>query len=116
MAPFYEAYRERGLEIVGLMFEHLDDFDEAATQVKAFRDKFDIQYPLLVAGSSDKQRAGEVMPMLDKVYAFPTTIFVDRAGTVRRVHTGWNGPGTGEHYDRLVADLTRTVESLLAEN
>lgn len=116
MAPFYEQYRERGLEVVGLMFEHLDDFSEAAQQVRAFRDKFDIGYPLLVAGSSDKSRAGQVMPMLDRVYAFPTTIFVDRNGTVRRVHTGWNGPGTGKHYEELVADLTATVENLLAEN
>lgn len=115
LAPFHKKYRDRGFEIVGLMFEHLDDFDAAATQVDAFRDKFDIEYTLLVAGSSDKGRASETMSMLNQVYAFPTTIFVDRSGQVRRVHTGFQGPGTGPHYDRLVAGFTETVESLLTE-
>ncbi len=115
MAELHERYRDRGLEIVGLMFEHLDDFDAAARQVEAYRDKFDIAFPLLVAGSSDKQRASRTMTMLDRVYAFPTTIFVDRRGTVRRVHTGFTGPGTGVHYEQLVASVVATVESLLEE-
>ncbi|MBT8135681.1 MAG: TlpA family protein disulfide reductase [Gammaproteobacteria bacterium] len=115
LAPFYHQYRDQGLEIVGLMFEHLEDFSAAATQVIAFRDKFDIGYTLLVAGSSDKQRAGETMSMLDRVYAFPTSVFIDRNGNVRRIHTGFNGPGTGRHYDQLVAGFTETIEQLLAE-
>ncbi len=115
LAPFYKQYRDRGLEIVGLMFEHLEDFDEAARQVEAFRDKFGIEYPLLVAGSSDKQRAGETMSVLDRIYAYPTSIFIDRSGEVRRIHTGFTGPGTGEHYDRLIAGFTQTVEELLEE-
>ena len=115
MAELHERYRDRGLEIVGLMFEHLEDFEAAARQVEAYRDKFDIAFPLLVAGSSDKQRASQTMTMLDRVYAFPTTIFVDRRGTVRRVHTGFSGPGTGVHHEELVASVVATVESLLEE-
>lgn len=115
MAPFYRQWHEKGLEVIALMFEHLDDFDSAAAQVKAFRDKFDIDYTLLVAGSSDKKRASETMTMLDGVYAFPTTIFIDRKGKVRRVHTGFQGPGTGSHYRNLVTGFTNTVETLLAE-
>ena len=115
MAPFYLQWREEGLEVIALMFEHLDDFDAAAAQVKAFRDKFDIEYTMLIAGSSDKKRASETMSMLDGVYAFPTTIFIDRTGEVRRVHTGFQGPGTGAHYQKLVTGFTNTVETLLAE-
>ncbi|MEO1574129.1 MAG: TlpA disulfide reductase family protein, partial [Pseudomonadota bacterium] len=71
LAPFYREHRERGLEIVGLMFEHLDDFDQAATQVKAFREKFGIEYELLVAGFSDKTQATETLGLLDEVIAYP---------------------------------------------
>ncbi|MDH3768266.1 MAG: TlpA family protein disulfide reductase, partial [Gammaproteobacteria bacterium] len=115
LAPFYQKYRGQGLEIVGLMFEHLEDFDEAARQVNAFRNKFDIEYPLLVAGSSDKKRASRTMTMLDRVYSFPTSIFIDRTGEVRQIHTGFSGPGTGEHYQKLVAGFSETIEQLLAE-
>jgi hypothetical protein len=49
------------------------------------------------------------------VFAFPTTLFVDRRGQVRRIHTGFSGPATGEHYDRLVRDFEAQAETLLAE-
>lgn len=115
LAPFYRTYRERGLEIIGLMYEHLDEFDEAAEQVNKFREKFGIDYPLLVAGGSDKKSASETLPMLNKVIAYPTMIVMDRKGDVRRVHTGFNGPGTGEKYEEFRRDFTRFVEQLLDE-
>ena len=47
--------------------------------------------------------------------AFPTTIFIDRDGRVRKIHTGFSGPGTGEHFTRLQAQFTELVSTLLAE-
>ena len=116
LAPFYREHRERGLEIVGLMFEHLDDFDAAAKQVDAFRTKFDIQYELLVAGFSDKTRATETLGLLDRVVAYPTMIVLDRKGEVRQVHTGFNGPGTGVHYDEFRASFRALINELLEED
>ena len=115
LAPFYRQYREQGLEVLGLMYEHLDDFSEAASQVTRFREKFGIEYELLVAGSSDKSKASETLPMLNKVIAYPTMIVLDRGGEVRRVHTGFNGPGTGEKYDEFRREFTAFIEQLLAE-
>ncbi len=116
MAPLYEKYREQGLEIIALMFEHSTDFATAATQVQRFRDKFGLQYQTLVAGSSDKEEAAKVLPALNHVLAFPTTIFIDRRGNVRRIHTGFTGPGTGEHFKRQSADFIESIEALLAES
>ncbi|NNF66552.1 MAG: TlpA family protein disulfide reductase, partial [Gammaproteobacteria bacterium] len=101
LSPFYKKYRDQGLEMVGLMFEHMEDFDDAVRQINAFRDKFEIEYPLLVAGSSDKTSASRTMKTLDRVYSFPTSVFIDREGKVRRIHTGFTGPGTGQHYQEL---------------
>jgi hypothetical protein len=44
-----------------------------------------------------------------------TTLFLDRKGRVRRIYTGFSGPGTGEHYQKLIEDFDATVEQLLAE-
>ena len=115
MADFYETYRDRGLEVVALMYEHYDDPALAREQVQAFRDKFGLAYPTLIAGSSVKTAAAETLPMLNTVLAFPTTIFIDRAGQVRRIHTGFSGPGTGVHYETLTREFTTFVEELLAE-
>lgn len=115
LAPFYREYHPQGLEVLGLMYEHLDDFSEAASQVTKFREKFGIEYELLVAGSSDKSKASDTLPMLNKVIAYPTMIVLDRTGEVRRVHTGFDGPGTGEKYHEFRREFTAFIEELLSE-
>lgn len=115
LAPFYKKYRDQGLEVVGLMFEHFEDATIAAEQVRLFRDKNGIEYDTLIAGISDKTEAAKVLPALSAVLAFPTTIFIDRSGRVRNIHTGFAGPGTGEHYVQLQNRFTELVTELLAE-
>lgn len=115
LADFYRAHRDRGLEVVGLMYEHFEDFETAAEQVRRFREELGIEYTLLVAGYSDKQQAAATLPMLNRVLAFPTTIFIGRDGEVRRIHTGFTGPGTGAHYARFIAEFESYVDGLLVE-
>jgi thiol-disulfide isomerase/thioredoxin len=115
LAPLYDAYRARGLEIVSLMFEHFGDFERAAAATQRFRQHYDIHYTTLIAGISDKDDAAKKLPALDRVYAFPTLIFIDRKGLVRQIHTGFSGPATGEHYTQFVAEFKHTLDLLLAE-
>jgi peroxiredoxin len=115
LAPIYRDYRARGLEIVSLMFEHSGDFDRAAAATERFRSHYGIEYTTLIAGVSDKDEAAKKLPMLDRVYAFPTMIFIDRKGRVRKIHTGYSGPATGEHFTRFAAEFKGTLDRLLKE-
>jgi len=115
MAPFYQKYRGQGLEVVALMFEHFEDPEIANEQIRNFRRKHGIEYETLLAGISDKTSAAEVLPSLTAVLAWPTTIFIDRNGRVRSIHTGFTGPGTGEHYVQLQEQMTTLVTGLLDE-
>ncbi len=115
MAPWYKELRDQGFEVIALMFEHFDDHDVAAEQVRRFRDKFDIEYETLIAGISDKVEASKMLPALSGILAFPTSVFIDRGGRVRRIHTGFTGPGTGEHYQALQQDFRQLIDELLAE-
>lgn len=116
LAPFYKTYRSQGLEIVALLFEHFDDKDLAAEQARQFRKKFNIEYDTLIAGISDKTEASRTLPALSAVLAFPTTIFIDRGGRVREIHTGFSGPGTGDHYVQLQKRFQSLTTTLLAES
>ncbi len=116
LAPLYKEYRGRGLEIVSLMFEHFGDFPRAAEATQRFRRHYGIEYTTLIAGISDKDEAAKTLPMLQSFVAFPTTIFVDRKGRVRKIHTGFTGPATGQHYLEFVTEVKRTLDQLLAES
>lgn len=115
LARWYERWHDQGLEIVGLAFEATGDADRDRRFVAKYAAHHGLHYPLLLAGISDKEQAAAVLPDLDAVVAFPTTIFIGRSGRVRRIHSGFEGPGTGEHYQELVGELETLIERLLAE-
>jgi len=115
LADWYRRYRERGFEIVGLAYEFSGDVERDRIFVRRFAERHGIEFPLLLAGVSDKQAAAETLPDLSAVIAFPTSVFIGRDGRVRQVHTGFAGPGTGAHFDLLVDELESLIESLLAE-
>jgi thiol-disulfide isomerase/thioredoxin len=116
LEPLYREYRGKGVEIVSLMFEHFGDFPQAVAATQRFRNHYGIEYTTLIAGISDKDEAARKLPMLDHVYAFPTTIFIDRKGNVRKIHTGFSGPATGPHYTEFVNEVRVTLDGLLAES
>lgn len=115
LSPFYDQNKSRGLEIIGLGFERSPEFEKAAARLQKMKDRLNINYDLLVAGVSDKEAAANALPALNHVMSFPTTIFIDRNGQVRKIHTGFSGPGTGKYYEEFVADFNKTVDELLAE-
>jgi peroxiredoxin len=115
LAPLYKDYRSKGLEIVSLQFEHFGDFERAAQATQRFRQHYGIEYTTLIAGISDKDEAAKKLPMLKSFVAFPTTVFIDRKGNVRKIHTGYSGPATGDHYVQFVHEVKTTLDQLLAE-
>jgi peroxiredoxin len=115
LRDFLPARQERGLEVVQLMFEYTPDFASSAASVRDFVDKFGIGYPVLIAGTYESGAVQRALPQLEKFYAYPTMLVLDRQGRVRYTHTGFSGPATGVHYDEFVADFSALVDGLLAE-
>jgi hypothetical protein len=115
LVPFYEEYRPKGVEIVALMFERHGEFERAAHAVRGYRKDLGIEFTTLIAGVSDTDEASKALPTLTGVYGYPTTIVVDRAGTVRDIHVGFSGPATGKHYEEYVAEFRSLIDRLLAE-
>jgi thiol-disulfide isomerase/thioredoxin len=116
LSPWYNENKDRGVEIIGLAYERKDDFRYASERVKKMVAKWDVKYDYLIAGTNDKEKAGKTLPMLNAVVAFPTTIFIGKDGKVKKIHTGFNGPGTGLYYDQFIERFNETVNGLLTEN
>lgn len=115
LARVYDRYKERGLSVVGLAFEVTGDPARDSEQVRRMRERYKVAYPMLLAGMNDKKKAAEAIPALDKVLAFPTTIFLHGDGRVRAVHSGFAGPGTKEEHEKLKKRFEAMIEELLAE-
>ena len=113
LAKFYDKYNSQGLEIVGLAFEFTEDVIRDKKQIEIFKKHHKINYPLLLAGNNDKAEATKVLGFLDAVKSYPTTVFLDRNHQVVKVHTGFTGPGTGDHYSKLVEELEKEIIALL---
>jgi thiol-disulfide isomerase/thioredoxin len=111
----YRRYHARGVEFVGLAFESTGDTAIDARQVRRYRDKFDIPFPLLLAGVNDGESIAAALPQLRNVTAFPTTVFLGRDGRVRRIHAGFHGLGAGPQHARMVREFETEVEGLLRE-
>ncbi|MEX2230661.1 MAG: TlpA disulfide reductase family protein [Cyclobacteriaceae bacterium] len=116
LSPWYNENKQRGVEVIGLAYERKDDFNYASARVKKMVDKMDIQYDILIAGTDDKEKAGKTLPMLNALVAFPTTIFIGKDGKVKKIHTGFNGPGTRQYYEQFIEDFNETVNELLKED
>lgn len=115
LAPWYQKNKGRGVEIIGLAYEKSPEFEVSAPKLEKMKKRFNVNYAVLLAGVNDKAAATQTLPMIEKVMAFPSTIFIDRTGKVRRIHTGFSGPGTGKYYDEFVEEFNLFVDKLLAE-
>ena len=116
LSPWYRKNRDRGVEIIGLAYEKDPAFAVSAPKLKRLISRFNIEYPLLLAGVNDKEKASQTLPMLNRIMAFPTTIFIDKQGKVRKIHTGFSGPGTGAYYTEFVEGFERMADKLLNES
>jgi len=108
-------FDEDDVTFVGLAFELTGNFDTDRVQVERYVARHGLTMPVLLCGSADKAKAAEAVPGLTRVESFPTTIFVGRDGRVRKVHSGFTGPGTGAAYETLVHDFEETIAALVAE-
>ncbi|MDR0612347.1 MAG: TlpA family protein disulfide reductase [Dysgonamonadaceae bacterium] len=115
LAPWYKENKDRGVEILGLSFERKDDFDYAKETVNRLKKAEDIRYDILFAGKAAPATIAEVLPEIENFSSYPTTIFIDKQGKVRKIHTGFSGPATGLFYREFQAEFNALVDSLLAE-
>lgn len=115
LADWHKNNQARGIEIIALAFENKPDFDYASKRVAKTKERLGADYTFLIAGESNKEKASQALPALNQVIAFPTLIYLDKSGEVVKIHTGFNGPGTGVYYQRWVESHEKLVNELLEE-
>ncbi|MBD1393607.1 peroxiredoxin family protein [Mucilaginibacter glaciei] len=116
LVNYYKKYHAKGVEVIGLAYERTTDFAKSQKTLAQLKSRFNVQYPLLITGfTNNKLETAKSLPALTKVVGFPTTIIIDKTGDVRKIHTGFSGPGTGTHYTEFISEFEKLTDDLLAE-
>jgi thiol-disulfide isomerase/thioredoxin len=113
LKEMYETYRKDGLEIVALGYERGEQRKTQLTRLKDFKRRLNVPYEVVLSGTANKDVASKHFPMLSGISSFPTTVFLDRNGKIVAVHTGFNGPATGESYQQWVKGTKELIEQYL---
>ncbi len=114
-SDWFDKNKDRDVEIIGLAYEAKDDFNYAKARVEKMKKKYNVNYDYVIAGIYDKEAAAKTLPMLNHVLSFPTTIFIDKTGKVRKIHTGFSGPATGIYYEEFIDEFNSFMNLLLNE-
>ncbi len=109
--------KKLGIEVVALAYEYSTDFQRSRNSLKKFQQRYNVKYPMLITGvrAGDSLRTEKTLPQITTIKMLPTTIFIGRDGKVKNIHTGFNGPGTGAHYDRFKKEFNDILDELLRQ-
>ena len=112
LAEMYRKYGGKGLEIVSLSFEEADQLKDPV-RLRAFVKKYGMEFPVLVCGDPDE--ASTKLTQLVNWNTWPATLFIDKKGLVRGVHSGFPSAGSADLYKAAKDEFQVQVGRLLAE-
>jgi thiol-disulfide isomerase/thioredoxin len=114
LQQIYSEYGKEGLEVIGLAFELNDNPDVAKKNLDLFQKRYGITYTVLFCGSTKEVNVGmKLRTQLNDFSAYPTTLFIDKKGSVKEIHLGFHGPGTGEEYQKQIQHYYELVKMIV---
>lgn len=108
-------YADR-INIIGIGFEMGPSEEARMAYATTFKNKMNIQYPILLGGKASKKEASALFPMLNHVMSFPTLLVINSHGEIVKIHTGFNGPATGSYYTDFTDNMIGLLDQLLLLN
>jgi cytochrome c biogenesis protein CcmG, thiol:disulfide interchange protein DsbE len=90
----YESHKAEGLMIIGLNLTYSDTVPD----VQAFVNEFNIPFPVLL------DQDGAVAERLYRIPGLPTSVFINRDGTIERIQVGIMTP---RQIDQYVAEILK---------
>jgi peroxiredoxin len=112
LAEMYRKFGRQGLEIVSLSFEEAEQLKDP-TRLRAFVKKYQLEFPVLLCGDPDE--ASAKLTQLVNWNTWPATLFIDRQGLVRGIHSGFPSAGSGELFRQAKDEFNVQVGRLLTE-
>jgi thiol-disulfide isomerase/thioredoxin len=109
----YDLYQPEGFELISVAFERGANENDWRKGAQRLRDHYNIDWPILLGGKASKTGAAEVLPFVDQIISFPTSIYLDRSHQIVRVHSGFSGPATGTDMEAFQDSFFETMNDLM---
>ena len=113
LSEVYKKYKSKGLEIIAIDYEIRNDIEVFKRNIARMKKDLGIDYKIVFGGPSKKSEAAKTLPMLNHIMSYPTTVFIDNKGKIRKIQTGFNGPGTGKIYEDYKKSTEKLIEKIL---
>jgi thiol-disulfide isomerase/thioredoxin len=110
LKELYNDLHRYGLEIISVCYEADLEQKKQLKKLKDFKKRSKIPYTILYGGLASKELASSDFGMLNQIMSFPTSIFIGKDGNVWGIHTGFNGPATGEAYINFKNKIRYEIE------
>jgi peroxiredoxin len=117
LSDYYNTNKQRGVEVIALAYEYSTDWNRSVKSLQKFQQRFNVQYTILNTGVAvnDSLRTEKTLPELTPIKFFPSSVIIDKKGKIRKLDTGFNGPGTGAHYIAYKKEFENFINKLLLE-
>lgn len=113
LQSMFDKYHSNGLEVIAIAYEMGENFENQCNQLNKFIERKQIRYKVTLGGTASKKLASEQFNMLNEITSFPTTLFIGKDGKIKKIHTGFYGPGTGEYYQEFIYEKEQFILKLL---
>jgi len=96
-----------------LSFEKTDSKQVAIKNLKKSVDKLQMDYPVILVDFNKTVEVSSILP-IEKVLAYPTTIFLNHKNEIVKIHTGFSGQATDGHFEQFENEFNETISTLLS--
>jgi len=63
LSDYYTKNRQRGVEVIGLAYEYTTDRERSLKSLQKFRDRYHVEYPMLITGVAVRPRPAGLRPI-----------------------------------------------------
>ena len=117
LSEYYNKNKQRGFDVIALAYEYSTNLERSTKSLQKFQTRYNVQYSILNTGVTvgDSLRTEKTLPELTPIKFFPSSVIQDKNGKIRKLDTGFNGPGTGDHYLVYKKEFEELIDKLLVE-
>lgn len=113
---FLQAYLANNpdlpIQVFGLSFERPVEWAHIKKILDKYTQNMQLPFEIFYGGKADAESVGKLFPMLDRIKAWPTMIILDKQGNIAKIHTGFDGPATGETHLKYAEEFDRLMRLL----